>query len=217
MANGALGSGCARSWWRRAAASLFVPADAKVLDVGTGAGALALAVAQQLGPRGRVLGCEANGRMLAAARERVRRARGGSQPAQIELTLADFAALPFADRRFDAATSGFGMLSARDSSLRARELFRVLAPGGRVVLLECTVPDHPLVRALHVGYLGLVFGGMQAPHGAPRAELLSYQARPSMPELLREAGFVGHTLEHAAGGLVCIHAANKPLQRGTEE
>lgn len=208
---GALCLGLDRRWRRRAAELLRVPADAEVLDVATGAGAMAMEIAQQLGPRGRVVGCDINQQLLGVAREQATRARTW---AQIDLLVADATALPFVDQRFDAVALGFAIEDMSDRRQCARELFRVLAPGGRLVLLEFAGPNHPLIQGLYVGYLGLVFGGIGAPHSQQRSELLSYPGRATVPELLREVGFVGHTCERVAAGVVCIHAADRPSRAG---
>lgn len=211
--NAALSLGRDRAWRRRAAELLMVPADAEVLDVATGTGALAIAIAERLGPRGRVLGCDVNAQMLAKARERVADAH---TRARIELLVADATALPFADNRFDGVTVGFAIDDVSDRSQCARELFRVLAPGGRVVILELALPDHQLVRSVYRGYLGLLplaarlLGRVEAPYGHLREEILSYRGRAAVPELLREVGFTGHTREDAAAGVVSLHAASKP-------
>ena len=211
--NRALSLGRDAVWRRRAAERLGVPADAEVLDVATGTGALAVAVAERLGAGGRVVGCDINEDMLAIARERVARARSH---AAIELLVADATALPFAAGRFAAVTLGFAIDDTSDRRQCARELFRVLAPGGRVVILELALPDHRLVRSLYRGYLGLMpaaarlLGDTGAPYGHLRREILGYRGRAAVPELLREVGFVGHTREDAAAGVVSIHVADKP-------
>ena len=208
--------GCDRGWRWRAAELLWVSADAQVLELRGGllAGGSAVAVARQLGPRGRVVSCKLDNRRLAVAREWGTRPRS---QAQIDGVVADaVAALPFADQRFDAAMVEFGLGDPSEAGQRARELFRVLVPGGRVVLLELALVEHPLFRLLYTGYLGLVFrpGGAGSGHARSPAcaEILSYPARATVPDLLREAGFVGHTCERAAAGVVAIHAAYKPCR-----
>jgi demethylmenaquinone methyltransferase / 2-methoxy-6-polyprenyl-1,4-benzoquinol methylase len=121
--------------WRRAVveASDLGPGDA-VIDVAAGTGKLAAALADRVGPFGRVLAVDLSPGMVA------RGAAATSDLVQCEFVLGDAAELPSDDGRFDAATIAFGLRVLRDRAAAMRELRRVVRPGGHVVCLEPTTP-----------------------------------------------------------------------------
>lgn len=121
--------------WRRAvvAATAVAPGDA-VIDVATGTGRLATALAERVGPFGRVVAIDLSPAMVergaASARDLV----------QLEFVVGDAMALPSDDGRFDAATIAFGLAGLPDMVAALAELRRVVRPGGRVVCLERAMP-----------------------------------------------------------------------------
>lgn len=116
--------------WAKHLVALAAPrAGERLLDVGCGTGIVARTFAPHVGERGRVTGLDLNDDMLAVARS----VSAGIQPA-IEWRQGDAAALPFADGAFDIVTCQYSMQFFPDVSAALREMHRVLAPGGRVVL-----------------------------------------------------------------------------------
>lgn len=138
----ALGSGQA---YRRAAlerAGLY--AGMEVLDVGTGTGLLACEVVQMLGADGHVVGVDPSPQMMAAGRHH----RG------IRFVQALGECLPFPDSHFDFITMGYALRHVPDLHEAFGEYFRVLRPGGRILLLEITKPASTLGAALARAYFG---------------------------------------------------------------
>jgi ubiquinone/menaquinone biosynthesis C-methylase UbiE len=116
------------------------PGD-RVLDVACGTGVLAREVAGRVGPSGRVVGLDLNPAMLEVAR----RLRPG-----IEWRQGDAVALPLEDAAFDVAVSQFAFLFVPDPVAALREMWRVLAPGGRLAVAVCA----PIERAPGYRVLG---------------------------------------------------------------
>ena len=121
--------------WRRAAvrASRLGPGEA-ALDAACGTGKLSVALAERVGPFGRVVGVDLAPAMIEAAR------RASDDLVQLEFRLANVLDLPFDRGTFDAATIAFGLRNLADFEAGFRELARVVRPGGRVVCLELTAP-----------------------------------------------------------------------------
>ena len=121
--------------WRRAAvrASGVGPGDA-VIDVACGTGKLAEALAEQVGPFGRVLAVDLAPGMIVEAKARHR------DLVQLEFRVGDALALAVPDGSFDAATIAFGLRNLSDFGSGFHELARVVRPGGRVVCLELSMP-----------------------------------------------------------------------------
>ncbi len=119
-----------------------------VLDVGCGTGTLAVAARRRAGPAGKVYGIYASPEMIARARTKARRAK-----AAIEFTNNSIEALPFPDAQFDLVLSTL-MLHHLPRKLReqgAREIRRVLKPGGRALVVDFggTEPQKGFLAHLH--------------------------------------------------------------------
>lgn len=136
--------------WRRRTVRLAAPAgDAPILDVCTGTGDLALAY-WHAGPGSRrVVGADFCRPMLAIAREKCRRA-GASR--QLDLVEADAVSLPFPRDTFQVVCVAFGLRNVSDTGRGLAEMVRVCRPGGRVAVLEFSMPRGRLLRALYGWY-----------------------------------------------------------------
>ena len=121
-----------------------------VLDVATGTGAVALALARRYGCA--VTAIDQSPEMLSVARRRVAAARAGSR---IRLVKARAEALPFDDASFDALTFTYLLRYVDDPAATLRELARVVRPGGRIASLEFSVPENPIARASWEAYVRL--------------------------------------------------------------
>jgi ubiquinone/menaquinone biosynthesis C-methylase UbiE len=154
------------------------PGD-RVLDVACGTGVLAREAATRAGPTGRVTGLDLNEGMLAVA-QRLR--------PQIDWRQGDATKLPFDDSCFDAVVSQFGLMFFPDRVAALREMWRVLAPRGRLAVAVCA----PIVHS--EGYT--VFAGIlrrNAGNGAA-AMVESYFASgdaAQLQELCKAAGIAG--------------------------
>jgi demethylmenaquinone methyltransferase/2-methoxy-6-polyprenyl-1,4-benzoquinol methylase len=212
LLNRSLSLGLDRAWRRRAARLLDVPPEGRVLDVATGTASLALELAKaaSAGARIVIVGCDRNQAMLGVARERLRRARSA-----VRLIRCAAEAIPFGDCLFDRVAVAFAIDDLDDQTRAAREIFRVLVPGGRVVILELSLPASPLGRAsyrLLLRCFPLVDRvlGQRAAYAHLREEILGYRGESAVGRLLADAGFVGHERERVTGGVAMIHAARRP-------
>lgn len=161
-------------------------AGQRVLDVACGTGLPALALAQSVGPRGSLVAVDVSPPMVAATR---RRAAG---LAQVTVREASLDALPFEEASFDVVTCKDGLMYSGDLPHAARELWRVLVPGGRALVSAWDeAPRCAFFRTLFQA-LGPFLPGPPPPD-APGPLRLS---RPGRVEaLLREAGFTDLQLE----------------------
>ncbi|MGH2875459.1 MAG: class I SAM-dependent methyltransferase [Solirubrobacteraceae bacterium] len=131
--------------WRRALVAAVDPRPGeRILDVATGTGMVAFALAER---GARVTGIDQSGAMLATAQARLARA-APELARQIDFTLGQAEQLPFEDARFDALTFTYLLRYVDDPAATLRELVRVVRPGGRIGMIEFWVPRRPRLRAL---------------------------------------------------------------------
>ena len=136
--------------WRRRTAQLAPPREGgPVLDVCTGTGDLALAYWRAGGDKIEVVGADFCRPMLEIALSKVRRAGAGDR---IRLVEADAEKLPFENDRFEIVSVAFGLRNINDTDLGLREMARVCRPGGRVVVLEFSMPRNRIIRGVYERY-----------------------------------------------------------------
>lgn len=200
--NTVMTAGLHHEWRSRAADLAALSPGARALDVATGTGDLAIELSKRVAPGGEVVGTDFSQRMLALARAKA--------PA-LRFEAANALALPYHDQEFDAATTGFGARNFTDLDRGLREMARVVAPGGRVVVLEITTPRRPPLSTFFslwfdrvVPALGRLAGDAQAYSYLPN----SVKRFPGPEELaatmcrcgLRDVRYVV-----LAGGIIALH------------
>jgi demethylmenaquinone methyltransferase/2-methoxy-6-polyprenyl-1,4-benzoquinol methylase len=135
--------------WRRRTVKRVPPDEGPVLDVCTGTADLALAYWRAGRRRVQVVGVDFCRPMLAIGDKKCRRA--GAQPV-VTLMEADSQRLPFADDTFQVVSVAFGLRNLSDTDQGLREMVRVCRPGGRVAVLEFSLPRARPLRALYGWY-----------------------------------------------------------------
>lgn len=197
-------------WRRRSVAALDLSPGQEVLDLCCGTGDQSRALARR---GARVVGADFCLPMLAMARGKLP-ASPGLAP---RLASADALALPFASNRFDAATVSFGLRNVADLKTALDEIRRVLKPGGRLAVLEPTLPQNRLIRGPYVFYFTCILpriGALLSPKGSAYSYLpssvLSFPERRAFVDRLTEAGFVGGEWRNLTAGTVCLYLGSKP-------
>lgn len=198
-----------RVWRRRAVARLHLSGSERVLDACTGTGDVAFAL---LGAgAGEVVGCDFAPEMIRRAEAKAKVQTVG----RIRFEVADVLNLPFADATFDAATAAFGVRNVHDLGRGLRELCRVLRPGGKLVVLEFSRPQGPLVRAIYDTYStivlpvvgNLVSGGAGSAYAYLVQSIRSFPAADALAAHMREAGFSSVAVHPLLLGIATIHVA----------
>jgi demethylmenaquinone methyltransferase/2-methoxy-6-polyprenyl-1,4-benzoquinol methylase len=200
-------------WRERVAREVGRHEPRLVLDLGTGTGDLALAVARRTGQESRVLGFDLSPEMLRRAQAKVRRQglRG-----RISFVLADATALPLRDGVADCLVNAFFLRHLSSLSTSFVELRRVLRVGGRIAFLELTQPARSPLRPLFrlwfnrvvplVG--GWLSGNRQAYDYLPDS-LGPFPNAVELAGLLREAGFESVDCRLLGMGTAALHSGVK--------
>lgn len=196
-------AGLDRRWRDTTARRVVRPGDV-VLDAACGTGDLALADLRA--GAARVVGVDFSERMLELA------ARKSSA---VEWVRGDLGRLPFPDGTFQAATIGFGLRNVADRGEALRELGRVLAPGGRLGILEITRARGPLAPFFRIWFDALVpAAGKLLPGGSAYAYLPASVRRFPAPDQLAaqiaQAGFGDVRYRLLAGGSIALHVGVAP-------
>ena len=136
--------GVDRSWRRRALREIVDAGRAQsILDIACGTGDFSLAIAGRMHPDSRIIGLDLSEGMLAVMRDKV--AKAGLE-GRISCEQGDSEAMRFADASFDVVTIAFGIRNFAHREAALREILRVLKPGGRLVILELSVPENRILR-----------------------------------------------------------------------
>src|SRR3954471_4200053 len=189
--------------WRERAAELgeLGPGD-RALDVATGTGDLAIALARRVGPTGEVVGSDFSDAMLARARRKAPELRwGGGNALDV----------PYADGEFAAATVGFGARNFSDLERGLGEMARVVRSGGRVVVLEITTPTRPAPSTVFspsfsriVPVLGRLTGEQDAYSYLPDS-VKRFPGPQGLAAVMARAGLERIRWILTAGGIIALH------------
>ncbi|WP_038048252.1 bifunctional demethylmenaquinone methyltransferase/2-methoxy-6-polyprenyl-1,4-benzoquinol methylase UbiE [Thermus caliditerrae] len=209
LLNRLLSFGADLRWRRRAVGLALERRPARILDLATGTGDLALLL-KQTAPGAEVVGADFAPPMLELARKKARE-RGLA----VRFLEADALALPFPEGAFDAITIAFGFRNFADYRRALGELHRVLAPGGRLVILEFPPPPKGafglVYRVYFQRFLPLLGGLISGNFGAYRYLPESVEAFPppeTLKALMEEAGF-SVRYELLTFGVAAIHVGDK--------
>ncbi|MEK7296611.1 MAG: bifunctional demethylmenaquinone methyltransferase/2-methoxy-6-polyprenyl-1,4-benzoquinol methylase UbiE [Planctomycetota bacterium] len=138
-----------KSWRKFAVKVSCVTPDAKIMDVCTGTGDLAIAYSNVLDSRGKVFGSDFCHEMVKlAAYKLIKRNLTGV----IKVMDADTLHLPFRANSFQVTSVAFGIRNVSDLKAGIREMARITEPGGRVVILEFSQPTNPVFKSIYYYY-----------------------------------------------------------------
>jgi demethylmenaquinone methyltransferase/2-methoxy-6-polyprenyl-1,4-benzoquinol methylase len=209
-ANRILSAGFDLGWRRRLMKRVAAYQPRKVLDLATGSGDVAFALARGLPEAESILGMDFCEPMLVEA-ENKRRAANDARYARIKFAPGDGLALPLPNASFDVVTIAFGLRNMADRHKALQEMRRVLRPGGALLVLEFSQPI-AVVRPLYFFYLKhilpLVGGWITGEAGAYRylnESIESFPGRTALEQELLDAGFTNVGSEWMTGGTVALH------------
>ncbi|MBX3282083.1 MAG: bifunctional demethylmenaquinone methyltransferase/2-methoxy-6-polyprenyl-1,4-benzoquinol methylase UbiE [Acidobacteria bacterium] len=200
--------------WRRKVANELRPilddASASVLDIACGTGDLSLELAS--GAKASIAGTDFCRPMLKIAQHKVSTAKK-----TIPLIEADAMELPFCDGGFEAATIAFGLRNLPNVENGLAELFRILRPKGKLVVLEFSQPVIPGIRQAFDLYFtrilprigGLVSGSRGAYEYLPDS-VRGFPPQKELAALMERTGFVNVRYRNLTGGIAAIHIGERP-------
>ena len=193
--------------WRKQVIKLAgLKPNASLLDLGTGTGDLAREALSEF-PNAKVTAADFTLEMMRV---------GAQQVGPLNFSTADALCLPFDDESFDAVTSGFLMRNVIDLKKAILEQYRVLKPGGRIVILDTTRPKRNLLSPfiwihMHViiPTLGGLLSGVREAYTYLPDTTEGFVTAEQLAERLSEAGFKNVGYQRLMFGTIAIHHGQK--------
>ncbi len=202
--------GLHRWWKRRLIQFAAVQPGESALDLCCGTGDVAFALAEA---GARVTGMDFSAPMLAVAEARKVKVGEAAGPVFVQ---GDALRTPFPDAHFDVVTISYGLRNLASVDEGLREMWRVLKPGGRLLVLDFGKPDNAVWRGAYFAYLRFavpVFGRLFCKNAAAYAYILEslqhYPAQRGVDEKLRALGAANARIVNFLGGVMSINVAEK--------
>ena len=204
-----------KSWRKFAVKVSSVTPDAKILDVCTGTGDLAIAYYKVLNESGKVIGSDFCHEMVKLADHKLRKK---NLSGKISVLDADTLHLPFQDNNFQVSAVAFGIRNVSDLRAGIIEMMRITATGGRVVILEFSQPTNSLFKAMYYFYFKkilpligkLISGSKYNAYTYLPSSVLEFPNRYKLKTLMESCGLVGVEIYARTLGIVTVHVGKKP-------
>jgi demethylmenaquinone methyltransferase/2-methoxy-6-polyprenyl-1,4-benzoquinol methylase len=192
--------------WRFATVKAIDPQPGeRILDIACGTGTSSVALSRT---GATVVGVDFSPGMLGEARRK---------HSSVEFVEGDAMKLPFVSDEFDAVTISFGLRNITDPKAALDEMYRVLKPGGRLVITEFSRPPVALMRAGYFSYLKYVMPTVASVTGSNAAAykyleetIREWPDQGTLSQWIRGAGFTRVAYRNLTAGIVAMHRGRKP-------
>jgi demethylmenaquinone methyltransferase / 2-methoxy-6-polyprenyl-1,4-benzoquinol methylase len=209
LMNDLMSLGIHRVWKRFTVEKAGLRPGMQVLDLAGGTGDLAALMAPRVQPGGRVVLSDINEAMLRRGRERL--LDRGIAGECIEYCLADAEALPVEDASFDLVTIAFGLRNVTRKEAALAEMFRVLRPGGQLMILEFSRPAAPIAPAYDLysfrvlPAIGKLVAGDDASYRYLAESIRMHPDQETLQAMMAAEGFEDCRYHNLTGGIVALH------------
>jgi demethylmenaquinone methyltransferase/2-methoxy-6-polyprenyl-1,4-benzoquinol methylase len=209
LMNDLMSLGVHRVWKQFALSQTGLRPGQAALDAAGGTGDLAAGLAAQVGNTGLVVLSDINAAMLEIGRDRLLD-RGLLR--NVQCALANAESLPFADGTFDCVTIGFGLRNVTDKPAALASMYRVLKPGGRLLVLEFSHPAARGLKSLYDVYsfsvlpwLGRRVTGDEPSYRYLAESIRRFPDQQTLRSMMVDAGFDDCRYHNLSGGIVALH------------
>lgn len=185
----------------------------RVLDLAGGTGDLTAKFSRCVGDEGQVILADINESMLKVGRDKL---RDKGILGNVDYVQVNAEALPFPDNYFDCITIAFGLRNVTDKDKALESMFRVLKPGGRLLVLEFSKPTNPVFSKVYDAYsffvlpkLGKVVTKDEESYRYLAESIRMHPNQETLKAMMEAAGFDKVTYDNLTGGIVALHCGFK--------
>ena len=211
--NDLMSFGVHRLWKRFTLSQTGLKAGQRVLDLAGGTGDLASKMVKMVGSTGEVVLSDINSSMLSRGRERlIDKGIAGN----MRYVQANAECLPFPDDYFDCITIAFGLRNVTDKDAALRSMYRVLKPGGRLLVLEFSKPVAPGLAPVYDAYsfkllplMGKLVANDEESYRYLAESIRMHPDQQTLQAMMEDAGFTQTKYHNLTGGVVALHKGFK--------
>jgi demethylmenaquinone methyltransferase/2-methoxy-6-polyprenyl-1,4-benzoquinol methylase len=211
--NDALSMGVHRLWKRFAIEMVRARPGQRILDLAGGTGDLASKMAPKVGDTGEVVVADINDSMLMVGRDRL---MDKGIVGNVRYVQANAQSLPFPDNYFDCITIAFGLRNVTHKDQALESMFRVLKPGGKVLVVEFSTPTVPGLDKIYDTYsfklmpkLGKIIADDEESYRYLAESIRMHPDQDTLKQMMIDAGFDRCDYHNLSGGIVAVHRGYK--------
>ncbi|MBN3564663.1 bifunctional demethylmenaquinone methyltransferase/2-methoxy-6-polyprenyl-1,4-benzoquinol methylase UbiE [Aliamphritea spongicola] len=212
--NDLMSGGIHRVWKKLTIEQSGVRRGHQVLDIAGGTGDLTMRFSRLVGSEGKVILADINDSMLKVGRDRLMD-RGIT--GNVEFVQANAEALPFPDNSFNCITIAFGLRNVTDKDKALASMTRVLKPGGKLMVLEFSKTENPLLTKVYDTYsfsllpkIGKLITGDEDSYRYLAESIRMHPDQETLKDMMTNAGLVQCKYQNMTGGIVALHTGIKP-------
>jgi ubiquinone/menaquinone biosynthesis methyltransferases len=196
-------------WRKKAIRVCDLKVNDKVLDLCCGTGQMIDYACRKVGKNTEVIGLDFNQEMINVGYKRLNHS---IREYKYKLIKGDILQLPFEDNSFHCVTIAFGLRNIKDKNRALSEIYRVLKPGGKLVCLELSNPELPILKELHSAYLTFVLPTIgyigtkdKGAYAYLRDSVKNFMPKKKLKLSFDDAGFINTGYISLTGGIASIH------------
>jgi demethylmenaquinone methyltransferase/2-methoxy-6-polyprenyl-1,4-benzoquinol methylase len=212
VTNRVLSAGIDMKWRKKAILQLKKDMPKQILDVATGTSDMAIISYKLLKPE-KITGIDISEQMLKLGRKKIEKE---GLTSVIELQTGDSETINFADDSFDAVTVAFGVRNFENLESGLKEMFRVLKPGGKLIVLEFSRPRIKIFRSLYNLYMSIVapevarwFSRNKKAYQYLNQSAKLFPERQNFVDILNSTGYSNTSFKPLSAGICCIYIGEK--------
>lgn len=207
--NDVMSMGIHRLWKRHTIELSGIRPGQKVLDLAGGTGDLTKAFAKRVGKTGQVVLADINESMVRVGRDRL---TNEGIIGNVDYTITNAEALTYPDNTFDLVTISFGLRNVTDKDKALAEIYRVLKPGGQLMVLEFSKVTQPLLAKAYDFYsfnilpkMGKVIADDEASYQYLAESIRMHPDQETLKQMMLDAGFDRAEYINMSQGIVALH------------